>query len=227
MCRGWYRLMPSDIAKKMALLIALRKPAPNVIPLSGEARLKTRDYNSTYIQTVEPSETHLVSSLNEEQLNYLHWNEREREALPASLPLHYISDFRVVIIQYFKDTEITYNGHWPYLFGRITFRARRERLARRHKQSQFNKKLLARENIQEVLSEIYNETMNSRDFVSSPTAYLMTKHTILWLRHPQRDELLNHYELIFEALAESGDLTCERGRYQLTAQSINSLNAMA
>lgn len=95
-------------------------------------------------------------------------------------------------------------------------------------QERSNRKELTRQDRMKVLEHILTETIKDRAFQTHPTNLMTDLYTARWVRRPDKDELMNYYTFILDALKESGDLaSTEHHGYKLTAKALNTVTAHA
>jgi hypothetical protein len=93
-------------------------------------------------------------------------------------------------------------------------------------QARFNRKELTRQDRMKVLEYILAETIKTRAFQTDSTRLLTHFYTVRWVHRPDKEELMNYYTFILDALKDSGDLAAaDHGGYKLTAKALNTVTA--
>jgi hypothetical protein len=192
---------------KMALRIAVKKRAPERIPLSGEAA-KKNDCYSVYVVTPDEKWGVLVESVQDEGVVGKSYEGDSYDA-PCGVRWLHLSGMRFTFQRYYKGFQFADESPAlfviKHLFLFYQYTVLREAIA----QFLFNRKGLVRHQRMQVLKTLVDQYLNSptRGFRTEPFAYLNSIYGHRWIFHPQKDHLLRYYTLIFDSLESSNDLT--------------------
>lgn len=211
-------------AMKYVISVALQKNAPTLITTSGD-QAKNNDCYVIYLLDEEGVAQFLVEAMEGCQV-LGKWsldgrNFTEEKVLATSE----LSAFTIYIQHYYRTWTFYSLGipkflrnrwsGWPWI--RVTF----DHLL----QSRFNKKELARQARMDVLEYVLAETMKDRHFQTHPTTLMTHLYSVRWVHRPDKDQLLNYYTFLLDALKESGDLApTEHHGYKLNPKALNTVS---
>lgn len=192
---------------KLALKYALKRAAPDRVPLTDKARLPQRNYYSVTLYDALSRGRFLVSDVRREGLDG-DWFANLGGGYMASVPNRFINLLDLEIKHYYKEIEIEYRSALGFIFSFLTFGAHRALCIFRFRIWAFSKKKLPREDRIEVLSWAYKWTIENESHrkVFTPLIFLNKKYGDLVYYHPEKDKLIRHYRIVFESLVASGDL---------------------
>ncbi len=194
---------------KTAIKEALRRKAPDVIPLSGMERLRGRDYFVIELMHPSAGDSFLVRSERNNKLCGLWFTSSSADTgLNASVAYHTASSCQLKITHYANELTLQYSSAIGFIWARYTFHAKRQIWKFRFSLWAFSKTKLPRDDRMEVLAWLYNSTLENaeRKPAFNPVTFLYHKHGKFILFHPEQDRLINYYRIIFESLEASEDL---------------------
>lgn len=211
---------------RLALARAMKKPAPERIPLTGYDRLKERDYFQ--VSLLNEDQRLLVQSVQEDGVVGLMF-EGLGEPNEVRLQYDHLPDYELEIIHYFDELELRYSRPWWFLL--IWWPRCRWELAKfRYAIWAFARVPLPRDDRMDLLRWAYDWTME-QDFPNPEfelIGFLIQKHGHLVFRHPDEDRLLRHYKLISDSLVSSGDFVDRQlGHYALAPRGLATLDKFA
>jgi len=206
---------------RAAISLALRRPAPDVIPRSG-ARAKGVDCYVIQVGGAEAKWPFLVDSLDRKGLLGRWWNGNRFES-ECCIPYAYLAFDEVQITHYIGIYEFGFASplsflvqevlRWPYLL------IARDRIA----QFFFNKQTLVRKDRIHVLRLIVEATLSERTFSCSSPRLMSLLYSNRWVFHPDKAQSLAYCSLLLDSLVASGDLTREQGAYRLAPKALATL----
>lgn len=202
---------------------ALNRDSPNNIPLTGDERLKERNYFSTRLFSKNDNSRFLLKGYSSECVTGIFWEDDQPHGLEASLPNNQIPNYYLKITQYYGAAEVRYTSYLGYVLGRYSFLATRVLLKKRFLQWCFNQKKLVKKERYELLDEIYEEAVLNRNFSTSNFSLMIKAYGDLWVKHPGHEEVLNHYKLLLDSLVSSNDLNKFDNTYSLNAHALATL----
>lgn len=218
---SWIR----QCAMKRVISLALRRNAPSLIPTSGN-RAEDNDCYAVYLLDEAGEARFLVENLEGAEVRGKWSHDGKSFTEEKVLSTSELPDFAVYIQHYYRTWTFYSVGVWKFLryrwsrwpWIRVTFD--------RFLQSRFNKKELARQARMDVLEYVLTETMKDRKFQTHPTSLLTHLYSVRWVHRPDKDELMNYYTFMLDALNESGDLeAADRHGYKLTPRALNTVSA--
>lgn len=211
---------PGLLLKRVAARIALRKPSPNRIPLSGKERLRQRDY---YTVRIGADRIFYASSVSKDGLTGFWYDEHDAMSWPASIPNKLLRHEEIAIQHYFGELEISYNSAPRFFFATVCFQPwvmlARERTAR----ALYNRKKLFRADRKAVLRFMIDETINNAEFrvdAWGVMAFLLGRRVV---EHPDNDSIRNYYRLLLMSLADTGDLVNEGGVFRIAPRAFTTI----
>lgn len=212
-------------AMKRVISLALRRKAPSLIPTSGD-RAKANDCYVVYLLDETGEARFLVEKLEGAEVQGKWSHDGKSFTEEKVLPTSRLPEFTVYIQHYYQTWTFYSVGVWKFLRYRWSrwpwIRVRFDRFL----QSRFNKKELARQARMEVLEYVLTETMKDRKFQTHPTNLLTHLYSVRWVHRPDKDELMNYYTFMLDALKESGDLeAADHHGYKLTPRALNTVSA--
>jgi hypothetical protein len=212
---------------RWAIGLALRRPAPAIIPLSNIDKLKERDYYTVSLLDDRDGVQVGISSLDQNGVEGF-WSIRREssEGRPVCIPENEIEKFQIELVHYANELEIRYGTAFEFLLGKYTFLAARAIWRHRLKVWAFSKRKLPRQDRREVLSLAYEWTITNEnnEFEFGPQTFLIRKYGILIALHPEFRQQYRYYRLILESLVESGDMKKNNGTYNLLPKALASLH---
>lgn len=208
--------------RRFAIGLALKKPAPDTVPLTGEERLRERDYYLVTLGTLD-AEMFVVDKLVPEGVDGLEWAGRGTNSVRKIIRNPLILSRPLKIKHYFRELEFIYGPkefaltavlplsryHW----WRYTVRIWR-----------FGQTLVVRQDRHVVLKWAYEQHLGDPEKKIDVYRYLEHSMGPIWGHHPKADEQINHYSLVFESLAETGDLrSSDTLAYELEPKALGTL----
>lgn len=220
-----------SFVRNLAIWLALRKPAPERIPLSDRQRTSARDYFLVYLDDGEVRWRFLVRGANKFGVDGLWYEDDATQGVPTSIPTSNISDYRPRITQYFGEMEIAYDSYAEFVLYQIFRLPNIFRVRRRIARFFFQRRHLIREDRIRVLQLLVDETIreaneeiHGRGFVwFSAPAIMYRLYGPYYDLHPQFEELRRYYRVLLDSLVESGDLVNELASYRISARSMMTL----
>ncbi|WP_137454576.1 hypothetical protein [Rhizobium sp. AU243] len=209
---------------KRVISLALNRNAPSLITTSGD-RAGDNDYYAVYLLDDAGEARFLVDKLEGTEVWGKWSHDGQNFTEEKVLSTTDLSDFTIYIQHYYRAWTFYSVGVWKFLryrwsrwpWIRVTFD--------RFLQSRFNKKELARQVRMKVLEYVLTETMKDRNFQTRPTSLLTHLYSVRWVHRPDKDELMNYYTFMLDALKESGDLeAAEYHGYKLTPRALNTVS---
>lgn len=211
------------VLSKWALRMALREPAPTIIPRSGPrtaglncfvAQLGGRDNEWPFMAT----------ELGEKAVLGKWWSGTAYE-LPCSIPYRHLRVSEVQITHYIGPYEFRAASAvaflaqellgWPYV---SIFKDKLDQFF-------YNRRKLVRKERIEVLRIVLEGTIKNRRFAISAVGLMSTLYSNRWVFHPEKDEYLNFCTFLLDSLVGSGDLARDPGSiaYKLAPQALTTL----
>jgi hypothetical protein len=204
--------------------LALRKPSPNTIQMSLPG-CANNDFYSVGIEIPEYGMKLICKSQSEYGLEGFLWiNDNDGADACVLKSTVENSKWTLKIRHYYKGWVLEYNSAFLFciqnIFQKHRFLYSKDELA----QTIFNNKKLVRSGRIKVLEHVFEQTSIKFDYQTNPLSLGLELYSNRWLYHPDRKSMDNNYELIFESLVHSGDLTKINYYYKLTPQALNTIS---
>lgn len=232
-------MMPGDTVEtiRRAVDIALVKPAPERIPLNGEARLASRDYFSVVIQNDELRNAMLVQRREGDNLcgNWFNYDTRNLNDHEDSVPLADLvssdeSGFSLTITAYFREIEVRYetagcflrDQTWKFMFFRLGWA--------RLKQWWWARQKLPTSGQMEVLEALVQARFESeQELVRArpvPISEIIVRlHNRNWAVSRESSSAYGRYNFILDSLVDSGDASNREQSYWANPRALTTLTA--
>ena len=204
---------------RQALIIALRKPSPDRIPMSGLERLRTRDYYSVTFDD-NKNRSFLVNNLNNDDIAGS-WVSFEFDPEPASIPLNEILSKPLTIRQYIGELEYRYTSPIEFIWYTRLFIPQIKLFRERTANYFFSRRLLSRSDRIVLLRDLIDCSVEE-DRGKSVVEIMSDIHGPRIWQHPRQSAELRYTKLLLDSLLEAGELNNENGRYRATPKAISS-----
>ncbi|WP_170545264.1 hypothetical protein [Ruegeria arenilitoris] len=199
---------------KAAIEKALKRKAPNTIPLSGMERLRKRNYYSVHLTDEGNRDRFVVDSVHRKGLEG-YWFSGMGNGMKASVPNRFIAPLSLEIIHYAQELELKHRSALGFFWSILSFKAARELCKHRFRVWRFSNKKLARQDRMEILSWAYTWTLEREDHkpVFTPLSYLRQSHGDFIVFHPEKARLARYYSIVFDSLVASGEFEKAKGAF--------------
>lgn len=208
--------------KVAAIRLAMLKPSPQRIPLSGNIVYK-RDYFLVYLGDRADRQRFVVLSADGRATTGLWFNRYHEDGAEASVKHTALPDLDLNIIHYAHELEIEFTSALEFLahqlFGIDGLKVLKERTAKRL----FDRTPLIRAERIRILKIIAEETLTARDFSTSSFGLMQILHSLRAFSHPNNAELICYYDIILDSLRHSGDLIEQSGRFTLHPKALATI----
>lgn len=208
---------------RAAIHRALKRPAPDRIPLTGDA-VGHRDYFVIRLFDPHSDAKFLVQQLNQGGLSGLYFEEGNSEGLALSIPNEAIAGYKFRITHYFKEFEVVYSTPHEFLIEQVSGYWRLRAFCERLLRDRYNRKRLVRQDRMKVLRLVFDNTIRDHDFKVSGWGLMDLLYEPRWSGHPDNFNLLQYYETVLRSLKGGGDLTEEAGTFRLAPQALQTLS---
>lgn len=210
---------------KKAIELAMRRPAPNRIPLTDPERVRLRNYFTANLGDDVDRWRFLVRATSSKGVSGLWFADGQDEPSEASISNSELSNYKLQIKHYFAELELLYDSAIDFVFGRFSFGAWRRLCRERLTQFLFNKRTLVRHDRIRLLKRVVENTLENREYRTSSFGVMIELYGRRWVRHPEYESAHNYYRLMLESLAESGEMTrTELDSYRVAPKALTSLS---
>ncbi len=216
-----------NLYQKLAIWIALRKPAPEEI----QTRFSdSADENFYTLHIVIPSRNIRLLCKEKSKSHYkgVLWEVGEN-GTEGSIPKTDLEDlgFTLNIVHYYKGSIFSYDS--PKEFVRQTIvRGPETHYAKNvREQALFNNTQIVRSDRIKVLEHVLNKTYQQTNYTTDALSLSSELHSIRWHAHPDKDILPRHYELVLDSLEASKDLIKVGHVYNISPKAMATLSEYA
>lgn len=211
---------------RRVIAICLRKNAPSEWVTSGEEGRKL-DLYAIYLIDGAGEARFVVNDMTSSTLEGKWSLDGKEFTEPRTLPSAELSDYTLYIQHYYGGWTFYSLGMPSFLWKWATqypyFRVKLDR----HIQAEFNKRELTRHDRMKVLEFIQAKTIKDRDFKTGSTQLLTEFYSARWVHRHDKTELMNYYQLLLDALVETGDIASTDTGYVLKPKALNSISNFA
>ena len=208
---------------KCSIYWALQKPAPDRIPLSGDDRLRKRDYSTVRLRTKPDNLVFIAYETNRSGVSGLLFPGNDADGLEACFPNRQLGEMKLSITQYFRDQEISYTSAVHFLWCQITLKKYRVWLGHSIGQRLFNLKTLKRSGRLQLLDEIADNSLLQHNYSTGEITFLSEKFGPRARSHPDYDRERRYIRYMFESLTDAGDLEVKNSAYKITGRGFTTL----
>jgi hypothetical protein len=203
---------------------ALRKPIPRTIPLSGDDRLRRRDYFEVRFRTPSKDQGFLAEQYFHHGFTGIWFPERTGAGYNASLQVRSVGDLDFYVRHYFRRYEIEYYSPISYLYGQISLRKYRVWFSDKVGQFFFNRKTLTRSSRLNLLKEFIKNSLAEGGYTVGELTYFHQRFGDRVIYHPEEAAERRYLRYMLESLADSGDLRSVPSGFQITGQAFTTVS---
>lgn len=207
---------------KAAIKLALRKPAPTLIPRSLPRAASVDCFMVTLTGSVDDWSL-LVDTAGPCGIKG-RWLDAGSYDRPVSIPWTNLRDAEFQCTHFLGPFEFEYRSPQTLLLRENLQLSRLQVLRDRVTQMRFNRLRLVRKDRIEMLRIILESSIDKSSFHTSSVTLAANLYTNRLFFHPEREQMLNHCSLLLKSLVASGDLTLKDGAYRLTPKALHTLS---
>lgn len=206
-----------------AIESALKKPAPNRIPISSPGCLKNNFYS---VKVNFPDGTFVADKNFETAISGLFFNKDVESGLDCFLLKDLLKkqEFHVEITHYYNRYGIIVETGLSYFLRRMLFLHLLIKYKDVARQKIFNKKRLVRRDRIEVLAYLTERSIKEPDANISSLSLGVGLYSKRWFYHPERQELQAYLSMLLGSLEESGDLKKVEYYYKVSPKALVTLS---
>lgn len=210
--------------KKLALDLALKKAAPDSIPMSAPACYEN-DFFQIYINISALDWKFLSQTKTDKGYEGFLWvnDKNGNDAALLNETLNEIQ-WNFEITHYYQSYQFVYTNPYKFIASRLLFKHKLHKLLDVLAQSIYNKKTLVRSERMELLNYLVEKTIDDPAYSTDSMFLGMHMHSYRWYHHPKKKEHQAHFRLILDSLVESGDLKKKGDSYLVTGKALESLS---
>jgi hypothetical protein len=208
---------------RWAMTLALRRPAPDRIPLSDYERVRARDYYSAHIsdqdgkwhmlvRTIEPDGIAGLQHLGEKKL-------KDHKIASSDIACH-----NVLFSAYYAELEVRYTKPLRFILHYYFPLARISLIGKRVRRFLYRRTNLIRGERMRVLRLILDKHFDDPDYRASPDGLMTLLYGPRWGAHPKHLQLFFYYDMLLKSLAESGDMVKDNFSYRVQPQAVRSVS---
>lgn len=211
---------------RCAISKALEKPSPNIVPLSGQERLRLRDYSTTRFRTKPDNLVFIARSSNRNGITGIWFEGGCAEGVEVCFSFKQAAKMDLKIRQYYREQEIHYTNPFDFLWCQLTLKKYRSWFSNIVSQGFFNLKTLRRSERLQLLAQIAESSLRHTNYLTGEFSYLSERFGERSARHPDAQKERRYLKYMFESLVDTGDLEKVNHSYRITGRGFSTL-AMA
>ncbi|HCE2154854.1 TPA: hypothetical protein NJ343_004515, partial [Vibrio parahaemolyticus] len=213
-----------SMIKKSAIALALKKPSPQIIPMSLPKCAKN-DFYSVFVEINELKYKLLCKKITSNGIEGWFWID-ENDGVDYCILMSTLDkyQFSLKIEHYYKGWVHEYNSPLLFIVQNILQKHRFLYSKDKVQQAIFNNKKLVGADRIKVLEHILEQTKANRNYVTSPLTIGMQLYSDRLIFHPERDTMKNHLKLVFDSLVASEDLIHAEGSYKLAPNALITIS---
>lgn len=205
-----------------ALQLALRRPAPNLIPRS----MPRADAIDCYVATLSGSKEEwsvLVDSQTSQTVNGRWLNGDTYEGAVTLLP-EAIHASKFECTHFLGPYEFKYDKPLKFILHQWLRLPHVAVLRDRLEQFQFNRQHLVRRDRIDILRYVYEASLETPSQGVSSISLAASLYTNRIYFHPDKTRMLNHCRLLLDSLVASGDLNSVDAAYTIAPPALKTLS---
>lgn len=207
---------------KAAITLALRKPAPTLIPRSLP-RAATIDCFVVTLSESIGNWSLLIDSAGPHGVEG-RWLEAGSYDRPVGIPWTNLRDAEFQCTHFLGLFEFEYRSPQTLLLREQLLLPRLEVLRDRVTQMRFNRLRLVRKDRIEILRLVLESSIEKASFQTSSVTLAANLYSNRLFFHPEKEQMINHCSLLLESLVASGDLAHKDGVYKLAPKALHTLS---
>lgn len=208
---------------KWAIKLAMKRPAPSRIPLSGYERVRTRNYATASLEAEDGNPSFLVTEVLPNEMRGLWFPGAGPDSEERIVSNSELSSFNLIITYYFHELELRYRSPVRYLAARFFCVPHLQLWCERYARMLFNRRALTRSDSIKILRHIVEATVNNNNYGCGPATLMTELYGPRWVHHPDLERLHHYHSLVLESLKGSGDLIYDNHRYRVTPQALSRI----
>lgn len=211
--------------RRFAIGLALKKPAPAIIPLSGPERLRSRDYCVVTLGSRD-GELFMAEKMLPTGIEGREWAGRGSDHVQVTKANPRILTPPLKIKHYYRDIELDY-GAPEFCLTAVLPLSRLYWYRATLKVWLYGRKPVVRQERHVVLRWAYEHHISGAAGNIDVHRYLGDTDGPLWHTHPMAEQQQRYYSLVLDSLAETGELkTVAPMCYQLMPKALSTLAAL-
>lgn len=213
------------VCRGLAIDVAMRRPAPRIIPLSDPDKMKNRDYFVLHLGDNENPWRFLVESKGKQGMYGRWYDDDVQDGVSASIPAISLLEFSMHITQYFGELELRYRSCFKFLVYQFLQLPQIFLAAKKLSRFLFRQRKLRREDRIKVLQMIVDDAVQSagRDAWTSAPLIMHMLYGPNWYHHGDSERLGEYYRMLLDSLVASGDMERNLASYRLAPSAFATL----
>ena len=209
---------------RWAATIAMRRPAPNRIPLAGNVEaVRARNYSMVHLGGDTDPMRFLLREIEPAGFRGLWFpgpgsESEERLISDDEIPRH-----SILITFYFHELELRYSSALRFVLHRAFAAPRLQLWLERTNRFVFNQRSLSKGDSIKILRTAIDWAVNDPDVEFGASTVMTMQYGVRWVHHPQQVALHGYYSLLLRGLAARGDIVATQHSYRVAPQALLSL----
>ncbi|WP_342613498.1 hypothetical protein [Burkholderia ambifaria] len=211
---------------RKAIKIVHENPSPDRIPLTGDERLKQRDYFYAGLDGIDPEGDVLIAGLSQTGVLGRPWHDDRYQSDAVDIPMARAAQAKSTFVYYLRRFEFI--EHDPFRFWLKVRTRYYRRVARREerRESRFNRRQLERKERMDLLQAIVRLSMDKDDRTIDAVMIATLLYQRGWIRHPAADEVLQRIRALVRVLVAEGlvEVAQQNTAYRMLPDAVRVLD---
>ncbi|MDA3672380.1 hypothetical protein PFF91_37455 [Burkholderia cenocepacia] len=197
-------MFPKEMWLRKAVKIVQKNPSPDRIPLTGDERLKQRDYFYAGLDGIDPEGDVLIAGLSQTGVLGRPWHDDRYQSDAVDISMARAAKAKPTFVYYLRRFEFIERD--PFRFWLKVRTRYYRRVARREerRESRFNRRQLERKERMDVLQAIVRLSMDKDGRTIDAVMIATLLYQRGWIRHPAADEVLQRIRALVRVLVAEG-----------------------
>lgn len=215
-----------------AMSLAMRRPAPARIPLSGFERMQARDYFEVTLKNLKDGKVALITASDKIGVDGILVPTNEDT---SNFRINYknFNDYSISIIHYYGEIKIEYTDPLIFIIRYLVKYPQYALFSEKIARWRYNSHPITSRTRYEILNTVMDLTLEEANETAGifdsdfGIEHILTRiYGHRWTDHPSNNRLFGHAKLILDSLVISGDLIKPENKnytYSINAQAVETL----
>ncbi|WP_244103164.1 hypothetical protein [Burkholderia gladioli] len=211
---------------RKAIELVQKNPSPDRIPLTGDERLKQRDYFYAGLDGVDPDGDVLIAGLSATGVLGRPWCDDQYQSDAVDIPMARATRAKSTFVYYLRRFEFIERDPFRFWLRVRTGYYRRAARREERREGRYNRRQLDRKERMDVLQAIVRLSMEKDDRVIDAVMIAMLLYERGWIRHPAAEEMLQRIRALVRVLVAEGlvEVVQENTAYRMLPDAVRVLD---
>ncbi|WP_261520867.1 hypothetical protein [Burkholderia multivorans] len=219
-------MFPNELWLRKAIEIVQKNPSPDRIPLTGDERLKQRNYFYAGLDGIEGEGDVLIVGLSRSGVLGRPWHDGRYQPDAVDIPMARAVQAKPTFVYYLRRFEFIERD--PFRFWLKVRTRHYSRVARREerREGRFNRRQLERKERMDVLQAIVRLSMDQDGRTIDAVMIATLLYQRGWIRHPAADEVLQWIRALVRVLVAEGlvEVVQQNTAYRMLPNAVRVLD---